>query len=328
MEAFNEQPKRNPARPPCASSASTLRHGAAGWPQAERMAGDWIKMRTDLYRDPKISLMADSLLEPDGPLATFVHLNRESVMTVTRNVTRNAAVGALLSVWGMARQRGWRDGDDLRIENATVAVVDDICDLPGFGAAILAAGWLFEDGKDLVFPRFFTKHNVEPCAGDKEKNRLRQQRFREAKRNAVTGVTRNVISNDRVEKSRVESKENPKEDSLSLREGESEPPPKKPVKPHRTNDKQAEADALELYEAYPIHEGRAHALKAIRRALKKCPMEELLPKVVAFYDSEYVQSKLGTPDKQFIKRAATWFNGECWDDETGGKSRGEEWLKE
>lgn len=26
------------------------------------MAGDWIKMRTDLYRDPKVSLIADALM--------------------------------------------------------------------------------------------------------------------------------------------------------------------------------------------------------------------------------------------------------------------------
>lgn len=162
------------------------------------MAADWIKMRTDLYRDPKVSIMADFLMNPAGQLARFVNQQRQRDMTVTRNVMRNVTVGALLAVWGVARQRGMRVGDDLRINGVTPAVLDDICELPGFGDAMEACGWLEEDGEGLVFPRFFAAHNADPRESDREKNRLRQQRFRESRRN----VTRNVTSNVREEKRR------------------------------------------------------------------------------------------------------------------------------
>ena len=152
------------------------------------MAGDWIKMRTDLYRDPKVTVMADQLLDSGGS---------ESNVTVTlhrnaRSVMRNAVVGALVSVWGVVRREGHRDGDDLRIDNATLGVIDDIADMVGFGAAMLAAGWLAETDSALVFPRFFEEHNVDPTTEIKAKNRERQRRFREKKRgesNALRNVT-------------------------------------------------------------------------------------------------------------------------------------------
>ena len=52
------------------------------------MAGDWIKMRTDLYRDPKVSLIADALMAPGSELSRYVTNNCQREMTVTRNVMR------------------------------------------------------------------------------------------------------------------------------------------------------------------------------------------------------------------------------------------------
>ena len=279
-------------------------------------------MRTDLYRDPRVSIMADILMVGAGPLAHYVNQNCQCDMVVTRNVMRNAAVGALLSVWGIARQRGRRDGDDLCIDNATMEVVDDICELPGFGEAMGECGWLTESDKGLVFPRFFASHNADPRDGDREKNRLRQQRFRESKRN----VTRNVTNNARVEKSREEKREeNPKEDSLSETETDHSPNPTQKVR-KRTRNKQAEADALTLYEAYPIHKAKLAALKAIQKALRNTPLEVLLPKVQEYAASQDVQAKLSTPEETFIPRPATWFNAGSWMDEAGGQSRGAKWL--
>ena len=37
------------------------------------MANDWIKMRTDLYRDQRICVMADILMNEDGELARYVN---------------------------------------------------------------------------------------------------------------------------------------------------------------------------------------------------------------------------------------------------------------
>ncbi len=150
---------------------------------------DWIKLRTDLYRHPKVLVIADHLYDPKSDLAAYVNQNMQRDMTVTRNVTRSVTVGALVSVWGVMRHRGKRDGDDLVIENLISEAIDDIADIPGFGDAMIAAGWLVDDGQRLVFPRFFCDHNVDPSDTKKEKAKQRQQR-RRAKLKGVTEALR------------------------------------------------------------------------------------------------------------------------------------------
>ena len=184
------------------------------------MVGDWIKMRSDLYRDPKVSLIADTLFAPDSALARHVQRNCDRDMTVTRNVTRNATVGALLSLWGVMRHQGKRDGDDLVVSLVTHNAIDDLVDLPGFAAAVESVGWLRFDGTTAIFPKFFEENNADP----KSKSAARQQRYRDKKRkeraqeqrdleqksatsDVTKNVTRDVTHNDREEKSRVENRE-------------------------------------------------------------------------------------------------------------------------
>ncbi len=172
------------------------------------MAGDWIKMRTDLYRDPKVCVIAEFLMDKEGDLAAYVNQNCQRDMTVTRNVTRCATVGALVTVWGVMRHRGKRHGDDLSVTGVTAIIVDDIADLPGFGEAMKHAGWLIETEEGIVFPRFFEDYNVEVVKEAKSKAAERQARYRRNK--CVTStVTRDVTqpsqSNAREEKSREEN---------------------------------------------------------------------------------------------------------------------------
>jgi hypothetical protein len=172
------------------------------------MAGDWIKMRTDLYRDPKVILMADNLLGENSDLSRYVNQNVRCDMRVTRNVMRNAVVGALVNVWGVVRHQGSRDGSDLVLSGCTEAVVDDIADMQGFGEAMAVSGWLTIDANGLRFPKFFAENNSDPKEDQNAKNAERQRRYRESKK-AQSNVTRNVTcsakSNARVEKSRVEN---------------------------------------------------------------------------------------------------------------------------
>lgn len=149
-------------------------------------------MRTDLYRDPKIIFMAETLMDQDGPLARYVCRYTERDCNVTRNVMRNATVGALVSVWGVLRHQGNREGSDLRVRGVTASVVDDIADMEGFGRAMMACGWLIEDTQGLLLPRFFEEHNTDPDESYRAKNRERQRRYRNAIRNVTGNVTGNV----------------------------------------------------------------------------------------------------------------------------------------
>ena len=176
------------------------------------MAGDWIKMRTDLYRDPKVCVIADCLMESGGELARFVNQQCQRDMTVTRNVMRNVIVGALVSVWGVLRLRGKCENTDLICSGVTLSVLDDISDLPGFGDAMKSVGWVVVTKHGLVFPRFFEDHNVDPEASAKAKSAERQRRYRERNKAVASNVTSNVTNNvtvtHREEKRREESKTN------------------------------------------------------------------------------------------------------------------------
>ena len=165
------------------------------------MSGNWIKMRVDLYRDPKVCAIADILLNADSELARYVSQNKQSDMCVTRNVMRNVTVGALLSVWGVMRTRGKRVDDDLVCRCARHAVIDDIAEVPGFGEAMLSVGWVEETDEGIVFPRFFEEHNVDPAETAKKKNAERQRRFREKSKDQ-SSVTDNVTVTHREEKRR------------------------------------------------------------------------------------------------------------------------------
>lgn len=157
-------------------------------------------MRTDLYRDPKVIAMAAVLERPDGDLAQFVSQNCQRDMTVTRNVTRNVTVGALVSVWGVLRHRGDARDRDLVVRDGDLATIDDIADLPGFGGAMASVGWVEETPDGLVFPGFFNSHNSDPTDKQRAQNADRQRRHREKKRN----VTDNVTVTHRGEESREE----------------------------------------------------------------------------------------------------------------------------
>ncbi|MBN3270141.1 hypothetical protein CUR95_24070 [Bordetella bronchiseptica] len=175
------------------------------------MADDWIKMRTDLYRDPRVCVMADLLMNEDGELARYVNQHCQRHMSVTRNVMRNVTVGALVSVWGVMRLRGKAEGDDLVCRAVTTSVLDDIADLPGMGAAMETVGWVVSTEEGLVFPRFFEDHNVDPDASPKSKSAARQKRYRERQKQE-SDVTRDVTRDAKVtprEEKRREDKEEP-----------------------------------------------------------------------------------------------------------------------
>jgi hypothetical protein len=179
------------------------------------VAGDWIKMRTDLYRDPKVCVMADLLMADDSELSSFVNQQKQRNMTVTRNVTRCACVGALLSVWGVLRHRGKRVGDDLCCAFVTLAVIDDISDIPGFGDVMEHVGWAKQTDEGITLPRFFSEYNADPADKQKTPAAERQARYRRNKmsqagatqtvtKSVTPTVTRDVTVTPREEKSREE----------------------------------------------------------------------------------------------------------------------------
>jgi hypothetical protein len=140
------------------------------------MAGDWIKMRSDLFTHPKIVRMASAL-----------------------KADKLRTVGGLMSVWCLFDAHSV-DGD---LDGYTFAEVDEHLRWPGFADAMCAIGWLSETEKSLVLPEFDT-HNGQSAkrraqdadrkkevrkasASDADKLRTREEKRREEKKEEIQG---------------------------------------------------------------------------------------------------------------------------------------------
>src|SRR5882672_11118536 len=128
------------------------------------MAGDWVKMRVSLPRDPRVIYMADWLAIQPEFIRWFVGSIGDSSVEysfshVTRHVTISLCVTALLVTWGTAREQGDRDGDDLVLFKCNLDTISSMTFLPGFGKAMEFIGWAKQNFDDSVtFPKFFRDH--------------------------------------------------------------------------------------------------------------------------------------------------------------------------
>lgn len=188
---------------------------------------DWIKMRTSLLINTKVSKMARTLLanpdfrewygNPEISDATSQTVTLRHVTVVTRVV-----VGGLLPVWASVNESAGRDG---HLRHASLFDIDAMSGIPGFGAAMEAVDWLFvlPENEGLEFGNFI-EHNTpgqeRSTHAKTDAERAKEYRDRKAAEKAA-GVTNGVTekrdaSRDTVttEKSRGE------ENSSSLRSEE------------------------------------------------------------------------------------------------------------
>lgn len=186
------------------------------------MAGDWVKIRVWLHRDPKLISMADYLAGEREFMKWLTDPVRQGCKEsayehVTRNVICHVTRSLLVTVWGVARERGRRDGDDLILIHCDLTTIDEIAEVPCVGEAMAYVGWAAEERSDdqpwqVRFPNFFAEEEP-PHHRHREQNAERQRRHREKKRDRdVTGgcesnVTRNVTVTHREEKRREEKRE-------------------------------------------------------------------------------------------------------------------------
>jgi hypothetical protein len=99
------------------------------------MAGDWIKMRVELRKDPAVKTMARAL-----------------------GISRFEVIGRLHAVWSWADQQ-LRDGN---APGVTLADLDEEAELPGFAKAMADAQWLKILSTGIVFVNF-DEHNGKPA---------------------------------------------------------------------------------------------------------------------------------------------------------------------
>lgn len=139
------------------------------------MAGDWIKMRTNLRRSPKVVRIASAL-----------------------KADRLRVIGGLHAVWCLFDEHSI----DGHLDGYTLETLDEEIGWPGFGAAMVAAEWL-EDGGDFLSTPRFDEHN-----GQSAKRRCQDaERKRNERKTSASKADKSVT---REEKRREEKEENHK----------------------------------------------------------------------------------------------------------------------
>lgn len=115
------------------------------------MAGEWIKMRTNLWDDPRVSHLCDLVDQPEAMV-----------------------VGALYWLWAMADEHS----EDGLLPGLTLRAIDRKTGVAGIGAALVQIGWLAEvDGGVEVVK--FAEHN-----GTSAKRRCQDAQRKATVRNA------------------------------------------------------------------------------------------------------------------------------------------------
>jgi len=182
------------------------------------VAGDWIKMRVNLVSHPKVLALAETLATDDeyqewSTMAGFIPSiggsrdDSERDYQASLRVTRYVTVCALLRFWGYANEHA----KDEFIGSLRLHDIDDVVQVPGFGAALQSIGWAEYDAerRGLSLPNFneYNTSGNERSASAKSAAQ-RQKEYRDRKKAGESDVTRDdksdVTSNRREEKRREE----------------------------------------------------------------------------------------------------------------------------
>ena len=91
------------------------------------MSGDWIKMRSNLWDDPRVARLCD-----------------------LTDASESAVIGGLYWLWASADQHS-EDGTMLGL---TLRSIDRKTQISGFGAALVSIGWLDDDADGVRIVRF------------------------------------------------------------------------------------------------------------------------------------------------------------------------------
>jgi len=171
------------------------------------MAGEWVKIRRGLRQHPKTIQVARHLAVNRAFIAWWSdpvqYGCRHSVTEIVTfaNVTR-VTVCALVELWCVLNEV---IGEDCHVAGMTITDIDDMVEVPGFGEALLAVGWVAEnDEKGLFFPNFL-EHNVPQKTRPEAKTPAqRAKEYRERKKQSEARHARHESSR-REEKRREEN---------------------------------------------------------------------------------------------------------------------------
>lgn len=214
---------------------------------------DWIKVRTNLWDDPRVTAICDVLDRSEAEI-----------------------IGGLIKLWSMADSHT----EDGTLPSITPKAIDRKIGIPGFADAVAGVGWLEVEACGVSIPRF-GEHNGKTAKKRAEAaKRMAALRGRyaesEQKANNCEQKRANGVPNTNT--------------STSTRDVPNGTSP--PISPQGGKSRKVTAAELEaaepIYQAYPRHIAKPKGLEAIAKALRRVPFDELMAAV-----REYAKSRQG-----------------------------------
>lgn len=257
------------------------------------MAGDWIKMRSNLWDDPRVSSMVDATDSSEA-----------------------SVIGALYWLWATADQHsseGWMPG-------LTMRQIDRKTGVAGMAAALKAVGWIDVADDGITLARF-TEHNGASAKRRGETARRVQEHRRRTCNAEVVTESKQVRYLEKEKEKEIEAKAKATEQHAAhdgavpdrlpgdiavpepLEDGEGQPPRAAPRKP------QTAVRFPEFWATYPVKKGKVDALKKWKA--KGC--DAIADQIIAHV--RLMEQKDDDWLRGFIPHGSTYINGERWTDE-------------
>lgn len=292
-------------------------------------ATDWLKMRSDIARDPKICRMVEYLTgSVDGDALRDALRDAPPSVTEALRVTpchilRHAIIGSLVTIWGTLRHRGDRRGDDLVVNEAGCRTVDAVGEFDGIGYAMSRVGWLIVEGTSVVLPRFFVHFNDDPSQHKRKLANDRQRRYRESKKGGacVTSPLRNGLRNEVTENRNENENENINPSVSPQGESASQSDAKQKT-PRKRNPRQPLPATLAepfnvWWKTYPRRTKPGDAsrayLSAINRLVAVGQSEEQA--IATLQEAAAAFAPFGKTQGVYCPYPASWLNGEQYHDD-------------
>jgi hypothetical protein len=245
------------------------------------MAGDWIKMRGNLWDDPRVCRLCDIC-----------------------DVGEAQIIGGLYWLWSTADQHT----EDGRLSGLSLSGIDRKTGTRGFAAALVTIGWLIETSEGVEVPRF-DEHNGSSA----------KRRASEAQRKAnARSVSASDADKQRTEcgHDAYENGTSCVAREEKRREEEETPPTPSPgvvtaaaAKPARV----ALAPGFDSFWAkFPKRRNKAQAEKAWA---KLRPEQALVDRIVKAVEVAARRDDWQREDGRFVPHPATWLNARGWEDD-------------
>lgn len=254
------------------------------------MAGDWIKMRTDLSEDPAVIAIADRL-----------------------GIDEFSVVGRLHRIWSWADSQ-LRDG---RAYGVTTQWIDRFVHLEGFSDALIDVGWLGKIENETEIDRegigliadngnLIDREGFEKVLGKIEKG-LYFPNF--DRHNGQTAKTR-AVDQKRKRDMRNSDEKQQLLDSSFIDADETRTREEK-----RREEKNNPKEAFSIFwKAYPRKDSKVQAERAFS---KVAPSPELLDSILDAIERFRQSDQWRRDGGKFIPYASTWLNGRRWEDGEG-----------